>query len=174
MNLKLITKSSKLKAVRGFTLIELLIVIAIIAILAGVVFVSLNPLQRFQDARDAARWTDITALLSAIKVDQVDNGGPYLSDITERKAGTTYLIGNDTANCDDAACSLVTADANCVDLGDLETEGYIAGVPVSPDGPGVTTWDDGLTGYYVSRNSNGSITVGACEAEGGSAIEVNR
>ena len=45
-----------MKNKQGFTLIELLIVIAIIAILAGVVFVSLNPSQRFKDARDATRW----------------------------------------------------------------------------------------------------------------------
>ena len=62
------TEASGLKsAQRGFTLIELLIVIAIIAILAGVVFVSLDPLQRFLDARDAARWTDVTAVLSAVR-----------------------------------------------------------------------------------------------------------
>ena len=60
---------------KGFTLIELLIVIAIIAILAAVVFVSLDPLTRFQDARDARRWTDVDAVLSAMKLDQVDQGG---------------------------------------------------------------------------------------------------
>ena len=38
---------------KGFTLIELLIVIAIIAVLAGAVFVALDPLTRFRDARNA-------------------------------------------------------------------------------------------------------------------------
>ena len=42
---------------RGFTLIELLVVIAIISILAVVVFVALDPVTRFQDARDSRRPT---------------------------------------------------------------------------------------------------------------------
>ncbi|EKD47532.1 MAG: hypothetical protein ACD_66C00019G0006, partial [uncultured bacterium] len=41
---------------KGFTLIELLIVIAIIAILAAAIFVALDPVTRFQEARDARRY----------------------------------------------------------------------------------------------------------------------
>lgn len=157
---------------KGFTLIELLIVIAIIAILAGVVFVSLDPLTRFQDARDAARWTDVTAVLSAIKVDQVDNGGGYLTNVTALTAGTNYMIGTASIGCNVSACSEVTASANCVNLTDLSTQGYLGNVPVSPNGAG--TWSDSLTGYYLSRNTNGSLTVGACDAEGADPITVNR
>ncbi len=157
---------------KGFTLIELLIVIAIIAILAGVVFVSLDPLKRFQDARDAARWTDVTAILSAIKVDQVDNGGSYLANVTGLTAGTNYMIGTAVSGCNAAACTQVTTSANCVDLAVLSTEGYLGNVPVSPNGDGA--WTNALTGYYMSRNANGSITVGACDAEGADPITVNR
>lgn len=135
-------------------------------------FVSLNPLQRFQDARNAARWTDVTAVLSAIKVDQVDNGGGYLSNITSLTAGTNYMIGTAASGCNPAACTQVTASANCVDLTGLATEGYLAKIPVSPAGAG--TWTDSLTGYYLSRNTNGSITIGACDAEGGETVTVNR
>ena len=165
-------KSYNLKATSGFTLIELLIVIAIIAILAGVVFVSLDPLTRFQDARDAARWTDTTALLSAIKVDQVDNGGAYLSEVTSLTAGTNYMIGTASSGCNAAACSEVTATGNCVDLTDLSTQGYLGNIPISPNGAG--TWDENLTGYYLAKNTNGSITIGACDAEGADPITVNR
>src|SRR3990167_4091475 len=122
-------KSYHLKAIPGFTLIELLIVIAIIAILAGVVFVSLNPLKRFQDARNAARWTDVTAVLSAIKVDQVDNGGGYLTsvgDITE--TGTNYAIG--VGSGDATSCSAATTSSRYVDLTELATQGYLARIPV--------------------------------------------
>ena len=45
----------------GFTLVELLIVIAIIAIIAAVIFVALDPLTRFQDSRDSARWQESSA-----------------------------------------------------------------------------------------------------------------
>ena len=157
---------------KGFTLIELLIVIAIIAILAGVVFVSLDPLTRFQDARNSARWTDATAILSAIKVDQVDNGGGYLTAVDGLTPGTNYMIGEATTGCNVSACSVVTASANCVDLTEIATQGYLARVPVSPNGAG--SWDSNKTGYYLSKNTNGSLTVGACDAEGGDTITVNR
>jgi len=163
---------------KGFTLIELLIVIAIIAILAGVVFVSLDPGKRFAAARDAARWTDVTAVLSAIKVNQVDLGGAYLDgpagqSIADLTADIKYMIGTATSGCNDASCSAVTADANCVDLSSLSSGGYLANIPVSPNATG-DSWGDDLTGYYMSRNTNGSITVAACHYEGTEAITVNR
>ena len=160
---------------KGFTLIELLIVIAIIAILAGVVFVSLNPLKRFQDARNASRWTDTTAVLSAIKVNQVDNAGQYLSPaITGLTGSTNYLIGTAIgAACVNTNCSVVPA-GNCVDLTALTAgaTSYLGRIPVSPNGVG--SWSTALSGYYMSRNTNGSVTVGACDAEGGGTITVNR
>ena len=157
----------------GFTLIELLIVIAIIAIIAGVAFVALDPLSRFQDARDAKRWSDVTAVLSGIKVQQVDRRGSYLWSITNATAGTNYQISNATTSADcNLNCSAVTAVANCINLQGLADDGYLASLPVSPNGAG--SWTSILTGYYLSRNANGSITVVACDPEGGSPITVTR
>ena len=93
------------KKTKGFTLIELLIVIAIIAIIAAVVFVALDPLTRFQDARDASRWSDTAALLSAIKVDQVDNGGSYLTAVQTPCSNNSnvYMIYDTTDPADATA-----------------------------------------------------------------------
>ncbi len=159
---------------RGFTLIELLIVIAIIAILAGVVFVSLDPATRFQDARDASRWTDVTAILSAVKVDQVDNGGSYLAEIAALTADENYQVnGTGVTTACNTACAAVTNANRCVDLSDLVTDGYLGKLPVSPNGSG-ESWDDDHSGYYLARNTNGSITVGACSAESNNLITVTR
>ena len=55
---------NKITKKSGFTLIELLVVIAIIATLATVVFVALNPVQRFSDARNSRRWNDVNTMLT--------------------------------------------------------------------------------------------------------------
>ncbi|PIZ95638.1 MAG: hypothetical protein COX80_03915 [Candidatus Magasanikbacteria bacterium CG_4_10_14_0_2_um_filter_33_14] len=160
-------------AKKGFTLIELLIVISIIAILASVVFVALDPLKRFQDARDSSRWADISAVVSAIKVYQVDNSGNYPSAITSMTSGTVYMIGTGTTGCDDNACDVtIGGDTNCVDLADLVTGGYLGEVPVSPNG--VSTWSDDTTGYVLTRYATGIVKVQACESENSESISISK
>ncbi|MFH1790260.1 MAG: prepilin-type N-terminal cleavage/methylation domain-containing protein [bacterium] len=162
---------------RGFTLIELLIVIAIIAILAATIFVALDPLTRFQDSRDSRRWQDASAIATAINIDQVDNGGSYLTSIAALTTSSVYMIvdGGVVAGCDNqnTYCETnVTNDGSCVDLSGLVVEGYLGDVAISPDGSG--TWTDSITGYTLQRHQNGTITVRACEHENSSEIELMR
>jgi prepilin-type N-terminal cleavage/methylation domain-containing protein len=152
----------------GFTLVELLIVIAIIAILAAAVFVSLNPAQRFQDARNSRRASDINSLLTAIKVSQIDNKGAYLAAINGLNTGTIYMIGTATSGCNPTCTTAVTSATSCVDLSGLVSAGYLGSVPVSPNGTG--TWTASLTGYTLTKAASGIITIRACEAEGTSEI----
>lgn len=152
----------------GFTLVELLIVVAIIAILAGVVFVALDPAQKFGEARDSTRESDVQSIAQAIKVDQVDNGGDYISEVATTTQGTNYMIGT-CSSASQSDCSDVTIDTNdCVDLTGLSDEGYLPEVPQDPD-----TGTAAKTGYYV-RKSTSSIFVGACTHEDDDKIEVSR
>lgn len=168
------------KRIAGFTLIELLIVIAILAIIAAIVFVALNPGARFREARNARRWSDASAAMNAIKVDQVDNGGSYLASITAMTAGDVYMITNGGGtDCDgqNANCAVpVTVEAlpgdHCVDLAGLITEGYLGSIPISPDGAG--TWAADISGYTIQREATGILTIRACESEGAAAIEMSR
>ena len=153
---------------KGFTLIELLIVIAIVAVLAGVVFVALDPLTRFQEARDSKRWSDVTALMDAVKVDQVDNGGSYLTAIQNLTVGNSYMIGT-CANGGDAGCTATTTQVACANFTGLVTERYIAEIPYDP-----STGNEATTDYYISRPSATTVIIGACDPEGGSAIRVSR
>lgn len=74
---------------RAFTLIELLIVIAIIGILAAVIFISLNSARK--KAQDAQIKSDMTSLSQAIEVVKIDRTmGPV----------TAYTTLNDTATND--------------------------------------------------------------------------
>jgi len=150
---------------RGFTLIELLIVIAIIAIIAGSVFVALDPLTRFQDARDTRRWSDITALLAAIKINQVDNKGSYISSVASLATETNFMITDGiTTPCNVPSCAGVSpAPSACVDLAELVSKGYLGSVPVSPDGVG--SWSPSYTGYVINKSGVGTIKIQACEAE---------
>ena len=51
---------------KGFTLVELLIVIAIIAILAGAVVVTINPGEQFAQARNSTRRQHINSISNAV------------------------------------------------------------------------------------------------------------
>ena len=105
---------------KGFTLVELLIVIAVIAILAAAVFVALNPLKRFQEARDASRWSDVNNMITAVKTDQVDNGGSYVAAISGLTNALYYQIGTAASGCD-SGCTAQTTQAACADLTGLVT-----------------------------------------------------
>jgi len=167
--------------IQGFTLIELLIVIAVMAILTTVVFVALNPLARFQDSRNSRRWSDVNAMLGAIKLDQVDNGGSYLPSITAVSAGANYIIGanGSSKNCSTLVCGVVVA--GCVNIAPLVTEGYLPKMPFDPNDAEVEEADGdiNISKYYLRVEANSAVTIGACSSEKGSApaaptIEVTR
>jgi prepilin-type N-terminal cleavage/methylation domain-containing protein len=69
---------------KGFTLLELLIVIGVLAILAAVVTVVLNPAELLKQARDSSRVSDLANLNSAL--------GLYLTDVASPTLGVS-------ANC---------------------------------------------------------------------------
>ncbi|MCH8987138.1 prepilin-type N-terminal cleavage/methylation domain-containing protein [Patescibacteria group bacterium] len=154
---------------KGFTLIELLISIAIVAIIAGVVFVALDPLTRFQDARDSTRWTDINAVLSAIKLSQVDNQGSYISAISPGMSDDLYYTIGSCSIGGDSGCGAQTTQTACTNLTALVTSGHIASIPLDPSGGTADKTD-----YYIQKTATGAITIGACDPEGGNAISVQR
>ncbi|MBI5369959.1 type II secretion system protein [Candidatus Uhrbacteria bacterium] len=162
---------------KGFTLIELLVVIAIIGVLVAVIFVALDPATRFKQARDAVRQSAVQEVLSAVKLYQVDNNGSLPAEIDALTNDQVYMAVNGAtmvSGCDDdnASCTTtVSSDTHCVDVSGLLTGGYLKSVPVSPTG--AVTWDDGSsasgegTGYTISKDANGLVTVRSCENEAG-------
>jgi len=144
---------------KAFTLVELIIVIAIIAILAGAIFVAIDPARRLHEARNSRRRSDVNTILDAVKKYQVDNAGDHYDDIDDAQEDEFLPIASEALFCN-YDCTAVTLDNDCIDLGDLGSE-YLAVIPVDPK-----SGDQDFTGYFIHKDSNGAITIGACEPEG--------
>lgn len=152
----------------GFTLIELLIALTIVSILAISVYVALNPAQRLKDAKDSRRSTDVDTILTAIHQAIVDNKGVLPANIPA--VDTLAQLGTDVSGCN-ISNSYCTTGAACVDLmtGSPNVSKYLANMPTDPN--------DGTankTGYAVKRDSNGIVTVIACNTEGTATISASR
>lgn len=125
---------------KGFTLIEILVVIGIIAVLAAIVLVAINPALRFAQAQNSQRNANITAILDAAGQYIVDNQG----DSTDLGLGAEEPV-EDTNLCTE-----------------LIPE-YLAVFPSDPDSPmegdSVDDCGDlGDTGYTIEE-VDGRITV---------------
>lgn len=153
-----------LRKKQGFTLIEILLVIGIIAVLATVVIVALDPAKRFADARNARRTSDIQSILSAVHQYVIDNKGEFPADLTN----TEKQIGTATSGCEVSAggCS-VSGSGDCIDLSSLEK--YLKTTPFDPQN-GYSSY----TEYSIVKDDNGIVTVRACQAENEEEISVSR
>jgi len=60
---------------KGFTLLEVLLVVAAIAILAGIVILAINPTKQLIEVRNSQRISDLNTLDKAITSYQIDNKG---------------------------------------------------------------------------------------------------
>lgn len=148
----------KLKIKKGFTLVELIIVIAIIAILAGAIFVAIDPARRLHEARNARRSSDIATIVDAVKKYQADNSGTHYSELADADEDVYYAIGTNGDLC--SGCAAVGGITECIDLEDMGTN-YLAVVPFDPlDG------NEDNTQYYILKDESGAIMVGSCSAEG--------
>lgn len=137
------------KTAKGFTLIEILVVIGIIAVLAGIVLVAINPARQFRLANDSQRTSNLNTVLNAIGQRLVDNRGQFPA----------------TGGCDalpTATSSIIsggTTGSNQVNLSCLVPT-YLPALPVDPTGASGAD-----TGYDIIQDGNGRITVIAPETQ---------
>ena len=144
---------------RGFTLLEVLLVVAIIAILAGIVILAINPNKQLADTRNAERDADVNTILNAVYQYAIDNNGALPSEISTTEA---EICDTDAASC-----------SGLVDLSVLTDAGtYLVSIPKDPQCPDAC--DANGVGYTIEETANGRITVSAPDAEQGDSISVTR
>lgn len=96
----------KPRYLHSFTLLELLIVIGILAILASVTFIAINPAEQLKKTRDSSRLSDLATLNSALSIYLTDTGGSTSIGTTT----LTYLSLSDPA-------ATTSAGSDCSGLG---------------------------------------------------------
>jgi len=145
---------------RGFTLLEILLVVAAIGILAAIVIVAIDPNRQLGKVRDAERQNEVATLKNALEQYTIE-AGSYPSEIPVQSYKT--VCNSSSSEIDSTDCS----NNGYVNLSD-DLDDQLAKIPRDPQ----KDESDASTGYEVSRDGNGNITVRAPQAEQESVIKV--
>lgn len=127
----------KITSNKGFTLIEILVVIGIIAVLAAVVLIAINPARQFAQARDSQRSSNVNSIINSI--------GQRIADCKGTFGGTCGGLtcpALPAAGAADVTLDITTvAAAGAIDLSCIAPT-YMSAVPFDPQAPSATD-----TGY---------------------------
>lgn len=141
---------------KGFTLLEILIAVGIIAILATIIVIALDPAERFRNARESRRLSDIQTISNAVHQYLIDKKGRFPEGIDERER----QLGTANSGCEieNSICHVKNTD-DCVDLsGSLKS--YLTSIPEDPE-----TGNSELTHYTIEREKSGNrIIVRSCDS----------
>lgn len=133
---------------RGFTLIEMILVVAIIAILAALVVVAINPSKQLGDARNAQRRADIRTILDAVYQYAIDHDG--IPSVIPNSAATE-ICRTDSSSC----AGMINFSSTLT-----ESERYLVSIPIDP-----AEQNSLGTGYFIYKDTYGRVVVSAPNAQ---------
>jgi prepilin-type N-terminal cleavage/methylation domain-containing protein len=146
------------KVAKGFTLIEILVVIGLIAVLATIVLIAINPARQFAQANNTQRESNVNAVLNAIGQLMADTKGKWPTEIP----------------LDGTVLTLVSTNANAVTLCNKLVPTYIPAMPTDPSSSVPFTNCSSFDAKYDIASSSGRMKVSAQSAELNATIQVVR
>ncbi len=134
-----------MKYKKGFTLIEILVVIGIIAVLAAVVLIAINPSRQFKLARDTQRLSNVNAIINAIGQNISENRGVFKCNGVAVVLPSTTTPIKSTGGFDLAPCIVPT---------------YLPAMPFDPgtDTAHFTSMSNYDTKYVLYQDINSRVT----------------
>ncbi len=130
---------------KGFTLLEILLVVAAIAILAGIIILAINPNKQLGDTRNSQRRLAIDAIVNAVYQYSLDHNGqlPGATSGHPIPVSDGYDGGNlheicltdpsDTTGSTSLDCTDQINGGGAVDLSDLTRNAtYLTSIPADP------------------------------------------
>lgn len=153
---------NNIKKTTGFTLVEVLLVIAILAILAAVTIIAINPARQLAGARDAERLSDVYLILSTLHQYAAHNDGTFPEEITLERH---EICRTGAITCDGLSDLSVLTDGQV----------YTISLPMDPR----CQLNSGYcseygTGYFIKKTESGRVTVFAPGAELSEEIVITR
>jgi len=160
---------NKVATKKGFTLIELLIVIGILAILATVTLLVLNPAQMFAQARDSQRISDLNTIKSAIALYASTVSLPALDGAAGTlcagnlwgtiSSTTPFTTAHNIFRYSSATTTVGTGGWVPVALNETSGGSPISALPLDPVGVSATTFSNTnpLYAYFYTCNTAGMV-----------------
>lgn len=137
------------KSLNGFTLLEILLVVGIIAILAGIIIIAINPGKQLASVRNVQRKANLAEINKALYQYYIDNSR-YPTSVTSAL----------TEICNTGATT-TGHSINCTGLADLSylVPTYLTAIPADPQSTTTGTL------YKVMKDTANKIALSATQAE---------